>query len=305
MKIKEGAYGGMILTGVENVPEDIEKNLNVIQKFIQELPQKTWDVGVRVLFAVICLIVGLQIIKLLRKFVKKSLQRANADLGVIQFIDSFVKMGLYVVLGFMIASNFGLDAASIVAVVGSAGVAIGLALQGSLSNLAGGVLILILKPFRVGDYIVEDSKGNQGTVTEISMFYTKLTTADGKIIILPNGTLANNSLTNVSAAKNRRLDVTVGISYNADIALAKKILLDIMTQDEASLKDQEIVAFVDALGSSEVVIGGRCYVANDDYFPMKWRVLEKVKLAYDESGIEIPFAQMDVHVTSGDAVNSK
>lgn len=298
MKTEKGAYSDMILTGVENVPEDIEKNLNVLQKFIEELPQKTWDVGIRVVFAVLCLFVGLQIIKLVRRLVKKSLQRANADLGVIQFIDSFIKMGLYVVLGFMIASNFGLDAASIVAVVGSAGVAIGLALQGSLSNLAGGVLILILKPFRVGDYIVEDNKGNQGTVTEISMFYTKLTTADGKIIILPNGTLANNSLTNVSAAKNRRLDITVGISYNSDIALAKKILLDIMTQDEASLKEQDIITFVDTLGSSEVVIGGRCYVANDDYFPMKWRVLEKVKLAYDENGIEIPFTQMDVHVTN-------
>lgn len=288
----------MILTGAENVPEDIEKNLNVIQRFLQELPQKTWDVGIRVVFAAVCLFIGLQIIKLLRKIVKKSLQRANADLGVIQFIDSFIKMGLYVVLGFMIASNFGLDAASIVAVVGSAGVAIGLALQGSLSNLAGGVLILILKPFRVGDYIVEDNKGNQGTVTEISMFYTKLTTADGKIIILPNGTLANNSLTNVSAAKNRRLDVSVGISYQADITLAKQILLDIMKEDDASLKDQEIVTFVDALGSSEVVIGGRCYVANEDYFPMKWRVLEKLKLAYDANGIEIPFTQMDVHVTN-------
>lgn len=286
----------MILTEGANVPEDIEKNISVIQKFLQELPEKAMGLGIRVVFALVFLFIGTQIIKIIRKVVKKSLRKANADIGVVQFIDSFTKMSLYVVLIFMIASNFGLDATSIVAILGSAGVAIGLALQGSLSNLAGGVLILILKPFRVGDYIVEDNKGNQGTVTEINMFYTKLTTADGRIIVLPNGTLANNSLTNVSAAKKRRLDFTVGISYAADIALAKKIFLDILMEDEASIKDDEIITFVDNLGSSEVVIGGRCYVANEDYFAAKWRILEKVKLAYDANGIEIPFTQVDVHV---------
>ena len=227
------------------------------------------------------------------------------DLGVIQFIDSFIKMSLYVVLGFMIASSFGVDAASIVAVVGSAGVAIRLALQGSLSNLAGGVLILVLKPFRVGDFIVEDSKGNQGTVTEISMFYTKLTTTDGRIVVLPNGTLANNSITNVSAAKMRRLDILVGISYQADLVLAKKIMLDILKEDEATLKGEEILSFVDNLGSSEVVIGGRCYVDKDNYFSAKWRILEKIKLTYDEKGIEIPYTQMDVHVKTQDEKQNK
>lgn len=278
------------------MPEDIEKNIGVIQKFLEELPQKALNLGIRVLFACIFLLIGIQVVKLLRKIIKKSLTRANVDLGVIQFIDSFIKMSLYVVLAFMIASSFGVDAASIVAVVGSAGVAIGLALQGSLSNLAGGVLILVLKPFRVGDFIIEDSKGNEGTVTEISMFYTKLTTIDGKIVVLPNGTLANNSITNVSAAKMRRLDLSVGISYQADITLAKQLFLDILKEDAASLKEEEIITYVDNLGSSEVVIGGRCYVANDDYFPARWRILEKVKLAYDESGIEIPYTQVDVHV---------
>lgn len=288
----------MILTTGENMPEDIEKNIGIIQEFLQELPEKALNLGIRVLLACLFLFVGIQVVKLLRKIVKKSLTRASVDLGVIQFIDSFMKMSLYVVLGFMIASSFGVDAASIVAVLGSAGVAIGLALQGSLSNLAGGVLILVLKPFRVGDFIIEDSKGNQGTVTEISMFYTKLTTIDGKIVVLPNGTLANNSITNVSAAKMRRLDISVGISYQADIVLAKQLLLDILKEDKATLKGEEILSFVDNLGSSEVVIGGRCYVENDDYFPARWRILEKVKLTYDKNGIEIPYTQMDVHVKS-------
>ena len=291
----------MILMTGENMPEDIEKNIGIIQKFMEGLPEKMLNLGVRVLLACLFLFVGVNIVKLLRKIVKKSLTKANVDLGVIQFIDSFVKMSLYVVLGFMIASSFGVDAASIVAVVGSAGVAIGLALQGSLSNLAGGVLILVLKPFRVGDFIVEDSKGNQGTVTEISMFYTKLTTTDGRIVVLPNGTLANNSITNVSAAKMRRLDICVGISYQADLVLAKKLMFDILKADEATLKGEEILSFVDNLGSSEVVIGGRCYVDKDNYFPAKWRILEKIKLTYDENGIEIPYTQMDVHVKNEDA----
>lgn len=286
----------MILTGEEVVVEDIEEKLSIIQKLMRDLPEKAMQLGIRVLLAVLFLFIGVQIIKIIRKIIKKSLEKANADIGVVQFIDSFTKMSLYIILLFMIASGFGLDAASIVAILGSAGVAIGLALQGSLSNLAGGVLILVLKPFRVGDFIAEDGNGNQGTVTEISMFYTKLTTADGKIIVLPNGSLANNSLTNVSAAKNRRLDITVGISYQSDLLLAKEVLLQILKEDEAVIQSEDVITFVSDLGSSEVVIGGRCYVNNDDYFTARCRVLEKVKLAYDESGIEIPFTQMDVHL---------
>ena len=286
----------MILTGEEIVPEDIEKNLNLIQKFLKELPDKALQLGVRVLLACIFLFIGMQVIKLLRKLLAKSLKRANVDVGVIQSMDSFLKVTLYIVLIFMLASGFGMDAASIVAVLGSAGVAIGLALQGSLSNLAGGVLLLVLKPFRVGDFIIEDAKGNEGTVTEINMFYTKLTTIDGRIVVLPNGTLANNSITNVSAAKNRRLDLLVGISYHSDIALAKKVFLEVLKSDEAVLKDLEIMTHVEELGSSEVVIGGICRVANEDYFTAKWRLLEKVKLAFDKNGIEIPFSQMDVHL---------
>ena len=199
----------------------------------------------------------------------------------------------------MIASGFGLDAASIVAVVGSAGVAIGLALQGSLSNLAGGVLILLLKPFRIGDYIIEDSKNHEGTVTEIQLFFTKLTTADGKIVVLPNGTLANTSLTNVTAAADRRLDVFVGISYDADLLRAKECVLKVLREEESTLKDMELISFVDALGSSEVVIGGRCHVKNEDYFQAKWRITENIKLAMDAEGIAIPYPQMDVHLQGG------
>lgn len=283
-------------SGDEVVVENIEENIGLLQSYLKELPEKALDLGLRVLLALIFLFIGVQIIKFIRKLVKRSCERANAEPGVIQFLDSFIKMALYVILAFMIASGFGLDAASIVAVVGSAGVAIGLALQGSLSNLAGGVLILLLKPFRIGDYIIEDSKNHEGTVMEIQLFFTKLTTADGKIVVLPNGTLANTSLTNVSAATDRRLDVFVGISYEADLKKAKECVLQILKEDEETLKDMELFSFVEKLDSSEVVIGGRCHVKNEDYFQTKWRITEKIKLAFDENGISIPYPQLDVHL---------
>ena len=196
----------------------------------------------------------------------------------------------------IVASNFGFDATSVVALMGSAGVTIGLALQGSLSNLAGGILILILKPFRVGDYIVEDSNGNEGTVKEIGIFFTKLQTGDHKIVILPNGTLANNSITNYSEAHLRRVDVTVGISYDADIKKAKDILWRIINEDTDVKQDDTKKVFVDSLGASEVVLGLRVYCENAKYWELKWRLLETIKLAFDKEGIEIPYQQISVHM---------
>ena len=179
--------------------ESLEEMLqpDVIGQFLSEIPEKALRLGARVLLAALFFLVGSQLIKLIRKIIKKSMQRAGAELGAIQFVDSFVKAALYVLLVLMLASSFGLDAASIVALLGSAGVAIGLAVQGSLSNLAGGVLLLILKPFKVGDYIQEGSSGKEGTVAEIQIFYTKLVTPDNRTIVLPNGSLANNSLSTI------------------------------------------------------------------------------------------------------------
>lgn len=276
--------------------EDVTEKLGVLERFFETLPQKAFDLGIRVVLAFLFFFLGVQLIKLIRKILKKSLQRADAEVGVIQFLDSFVKFALYLVLIFMIGSSFGLDAASVVAVLGSAGVAIGLALQGSLSNLAGGVLILLLKPFKVGDYIIEDTNKNEGTVTEIQIFYTKLTTPDERTVVLPNGTLANSSLTNVTNTGIRRLDMTVGISYKADLKLAKETALNLLKEDSATMKNKELDVFVAELGNSAVILNLRCYVKSEDYWPTRSRVLEAVKLAFDEKGIEIPYPQMDVHV---------
>lgn len=283
------------LTADNLTPEQVEKEIGLFKQFIQSLPEKALNLGVRILLAVITLMVGIWITKLLRKIVKKSLQKAKADVGVVQFVDSFIKIALYVVLGFTIAGSFGVDAASIVAVVGSAGVAVGLALQGSLSNIAGGVLILLLKPFKVGDYIREDSKGNEGTVTEIQMFYTKLLTFDGKTVVLPNGTLANTSLVNFTEANFRRSDITVGISYDSDLKKAKELLTDLVNNNKLVLQDKDKVIVVEALSDSCVTMAVKCHVKTENYWTLRGELLEDIKLTFDKEGIVIPFPQLDIH----------
>ncbi len=284
---------------MENMIEEFQQEIQepgAIKNFFQELPEKALHLGVRVLLALLAFIIGVQLIRLIRKIVKKSMNRAGAETGAVQFVDSFIKAALYVLLVLVIASSFGLEAASIVAVLGSAGVAIGLAVQGSLSNLAGGVLILLLKPFRVGDYIVESSTSHEGTVTEIQIFYTRLLTADNKAVILPNGQLANNSIVNITSQKERRMDIVVGISYQADLKQAKEVLQTVLREDEAVLKERDMLVFVSDLGSSSVNLGVRCWFRQEDFWSGKWRVTENCKLALDAAGIEIPFNQLDVHV---------
>ncbi|MCI9674858.1 MAG: mechanosensitive ion channel [Lachnospiraceae bacterium] len=268
----------------------------VLKTFLSALPEKAMNLGIRVLLAVLVFLIGVQLIKLIRSIIRKSMKRANVEVGAVQFVDSFLKAAMYIILVLTIASSFGLDAASIVAVLGSAGVAIGLAVQGSLSNLAGGVLLLILKPFKVGDYIKEDSSGKEGTVTEIQIFYTKLLTFDNQTVILPNGSLANNSLINVSAEPHRRMDIKIGISYKADLKKAKDILLQVLETDEKTSKDKDRLVFVDELAESAVILGVRCWFAQEDFWSGKWRITENCKLALDEAGIEIPYNQLDVHV---------
>lgn len=266
-----------------------------LEKLLENLPEMIIDFGLKVLLAVLILIFGLQFIKIFRKIIKKSLNKANADVGVTQFIDSFVKIGLYVVLIMIIATGFGVNVTSVIAVLGSAGVAVGLALQGSLSNLAGGVLILILKPFKVGDYIIEDANKNEGTVTEIQIFYTKLTTGDNRVIILPNGSLANTSLTNVTQAPYRRLELIVGISYESDLKKAKQLLSQMIDEDEKVIQEKDKNVYVDMLDQSSVNLGIRCWFLKEDYLEGKWRLTEQIKLIFDENNISIPYPQMQLH----------
>lgn len=278
---------------IEYIASD-ELQVGAIEKYLQELPDTLIRFGVRVLLALAVFFVGVQLIKLIRKILRKSFERHNVDVGVSRFLDSFVKAVLYILLVFMIASSFGLDATSVVALVGSAGVAIGLAVQGSLSNFAGGVLILLLQPFKTGDYI-RDSAGNEGTVEEVQLFYTRLITPDRHMVVLPNGTLANGSILNMSTVGDRRMDIKVGISYDADIRRAKEALLMVLEEDPGVLQEQDKLVYVEELADSSVVMNLRCYSTNEMFWETKWRLTEKVKYALDEAGIEIPFPQLDVH----------
>ena len=201
-----------------------KQEIGVLKNYIESILPNMLDFCFNVVLAVIVYLIGSRIIKVILKMNKRWADRKEIDEGVKQFIHAFIKGALYVLLIFIILTLFGVTTASVVAVLGSAGLTLGLALQGSLSNFAGGVMILLMKPFKVGDYVIEDTNKNEGTVEEISLFYTRLKTIDNKSIVIPNGTLANNSMTNVTAAEKRRLDLTVGISYQADIRQAKEVL---------------------------------------------------------------------------------
>lgn len=279
---------------IEYIASDALK-VGLIESYLQELPDKLIRFGVRVLLALVVFFIGTQLIKLIRRILRKSFERRNVDVGVSRFLDSLVKAVLYILLLFMIASYFGLDATSVVALVGSAGVAIGLAVQGSLSNFAGGVLILLLKPFKIGDYI-KDAAGNEGTVEEVQLFYTRLITPDRHIVIVPNGALANSNILNMSTTEDRRLELRIGISYDADIRRAKEVLLALMSADQGVLQEQEKQVFVQELTDSSVLLTMRCYSKNELFWETKWRLLEAAKYALDEAGISIPFPQLDVHM---------
>ena len=282
---------------LENAVELVrETDSGVISDWLKGLLPWFLNFGFQILLAVVVYAVGARIIKLVRSMVRRWMERADADIGVKQFIDSLVKYFLYFILVVIILTFFGVTTASVVAVLGSAGLALGLAVQGTLSNFAGGVLILLLKPFHVGDYIIEDTHGNEGTVTEITIFYTKLSTGDKKIIVIPNGSFANSILTKVTHSKKRRMDLEVGISYDSDLKKAKDILYRLADEERDRLKSEEILVFVSELAASEVKIGLRFWVKTEDYWNVRWRLLESIKLSLDEAEIEIPYQKLDVQV---------
>lgn len=281
--------------------QEMAENPGLIRTWLEGLVPDLLNFAFQVVIAILIYIVGSKLIKLIAKMIRRSMERAGADEGVKQFVVPLVKYSLYVILIFIIMGLFGIATTSAVAVLGSAGVAVGLALQGSLSNLAGGVLILLLKPFRVGDYIIEDSNKNEGTVSEISIFYTKLLTVDNKVIVIPNGTLSNSSLTNVTNMDKRRIDLVVGIGYESDIRVAKEVLYQLAQEEPARLPEEKPMVYVDNLGASSVDMGIRVWVQAEDYWPARWRLLENIKYALDEKGISIPYQQIDVQI-KGDNV---
>ncbi|MBQ9233724.1 MAG: mechanosensitive ion channel [Lachnospiraceae bacterium] len=280
----------MILADINNA--DVSKFEAYMDKVVEWFLDKLLQIAIMLVF----LFIAFKVAKLILKLIKRSFDKTKLDTSVSGFLLSLIKIVIYAIIIIMAAAMVGFQVTSLVTILGTASLAIGLALQGSLANFAGGVLILIMKPFKVGDYIIENDKKCEGTVESIDIFYTKLRTYDNKQIVIPNGNITNNSITNVTANKCRMLDLTFGISYNQDIKAVKEILLGILEASEYRLKDRAVNVFVDSLGESSIKIGARCWVDAADYWNAKWEITEAIKYAFDEHGIEIPYNQLDVNL---------
>lgn len=284
--------------GAEEVIKEANKLIEAIESFLPKVLQ----FAINVIVALLILFVGKIIIKCILRFVDRCLKRANVEISVQKFLNSLVKAVLYVVLGVIICGQVGIETTSFIAVLGSAGLTLGLALQGSLSNFAGGVLILILKPFKVGDYIHDGSCGKEGTVRKIDLFYTYLDTTDNKKLIIPNGNLANTHIVNSSANDKRRVDFELGISYDSDIDVAKSVINETINKEELVLKEDEIFIFIKELAASQVTVGVRVWSLNKDYWTVYFNLNEAFKKAFDAAGIEIPFNQLSVHIEDNSSI---
>ncbi|MGN8630259.1 mechanosensitive ion channel family protein [Blautia sp. HCP3S3_G3] len=277
--------------------EQVKAEAGRFYAYLQEQMPSIIGFCLRVVLAIMVFLVARKLIAWVLSVLKKSLTNMNVDEGVIQFACSIAKLVLYLLVIFNIGISLGVKESSVAALLGTAGVTVGLALQGGLANVAGGVMILLFKPFQVGDYIIQDqANGCEGTVSKIDMYYTTLLSVDNKNIVIPNGTLANSTVINVTARNHRRLEIKVGISYQSDIHQARNILEKILLDDPDTKTDTEMVVFVDELGESSVIMGLRVWVETEQYWPVKWRLNQKIKEEFDAQGIEIPYRQMDVHI---------
>lgn len=280
------------MTGLLAKSVNLEKVWNYINGQIPAIEAFAW----KIILAVVIYFIASKVIVKLCALLKAAMSKAGMDTGATQFVTSLAKTALYCLLIVSIAVRFGIKESSIAALLASGGVAVGLALQGGLSNLAGGVIILLLKPFLVGDYIIENSGKQEGTVVKIDLFYTTLSTVDNKRITVPNGNLTNSSIVNVTARDDRKLEIKVMIGYQSDLKKAKGILERLLHADPSIMSEQEMVVFVDELANDGVILGLRAWVKTEEFWSAKWRLNEAIKLAFDEENIEIPYPQLDVHI---------
>ncbi len=251
-------------------------------------------VGPRLLWALLVLFVGWKVIGYLVRMLERVFEKTDFDEGLESFIVSVASIGLKVVLIISVAGMLGLETTSLVAMLGAMAFAVGMALQGSLGNLAGGVLLLVFKPFRAGDFI--EAQGYTGKVVAVQIFQTILRTTDNKQVVIPNGDLSNGAIVNYSATGMRRVDMVFGIGYDDDLKKAKEILENLAKKDERILKDKEIKIALGNLGDSAVEIYYRVWVKSKDYWGVKFDMNEAVKEAFDDAGISFPYPQSDVHL---------
>ncbi len=277
----------------------LAENITSVQEgidWLEKMSPLMVDFGKKFLGALIFVLIGRKLIQWLKKILKKSFQRSSMDKGVEKFLLSFIGIGLNVVLLVAAISILGVETSSFAAIIGSAGLAIGLSLQGSLSNFAGGVLILVMKPFHVGDYII--SNGMEGTVTGIDVFYTKLLTTDNRKVVIPNGGLANSSIVNVTNEEFRRLDISLRVAFDCDLKRVKEILSELIGQEPLVLIEHPVDVYIDSFQENGIALGIRVWTKKEDYFALKCRLMERIKESFDAEGIIIPHNQLNVTINS-------
>lgn len=281
---------------VGDAVKEATDQVSIVGQYIQKLTDwcmsKLGSIVVAVIFMVVCF----KMVKLLLRILRKSFERSKLDPSVAGFFISAVKIVLNVLIVLTAASIVGFQITSFITILGTAGVTLGLALQGSLSNLAGGLLILILKPFRVGDYIVENNTHCEGTVVSIDIFYTRLITFDNKSVVIPNGNISNTSLVNVTEHDMRRVDIPFSVAYDSDMEKVKRVTIETIKDVDGYLPDEQILFYIDEFADSGINMYVKFYATIEKFFDAKWDAMWKLKKAFDENDIEIPFNQMDVHM---------
>lgn len=265
-----------------------------MEKILDKLTNMGIDFGIKLLICIIVLIVGSRLINMLTKFLRKEHRFSKLDPGVKGFLVSFISIALKVLLFVTILSILGVPMTSLVTIIGSAAVAIGLALQGGLSNLAGGLMILIFRPFKVGDFI--EAEGKSGTVESISLFYTTIHTIENIVVQIPNGTLSNTLIINYSAMEKRMVNEIISVSYNSDIEKVKKVITDVIKSIDYLLEEEPIFVRLKTHNTSSIDFTARFWVKTEDYWNAYFDFMEKVRIALKKNNIEIPYTQMDVHI---------
>lgn len=265
-----------------------------VEELLQKAPELIMSYGMKLVVAIAIFIIGKWVANLIAKYMKKIMLARNVDLTITKFTSNIVYYTMMVVVVIAALGQLGVQTASFVAVVGAAGLAIGFALQGSLSNFAAGVMLILFKPFRVGDFV--EAGGTSGTVNEVSIFTTILKTPDNKTVIVSNSDVLGNNITNYSAEALRRVDFTVGVSYEASIDAVRNELLSIVEEESRRIEDKEVTIAVGELADSSVNFVLRMWVKKEDYWGVFFDTNEKIKKRFDEKGIGIPYPQMDVHL---------
>lgn len=250
--------------------------------------------GFRILVVVLILIIGMKLIKKIRKILDRSMEKAGVETTLRKFVNALANALMMGLLIFIAAEELGISVTSLVAVVGSVGLALSLAMEKSLANFAGGVMVLLLKPFKAGDFI--STPDGDGVVDSIGLVYTTLVTADNQRINIPNSNMTSNVVTNVTGVEKRKVVLNIGISYNADLKKAKEVLRRLFENHEGIISEEGIDVIVDSLGESSVNLSARGWVLTGNYWTTRWDLLEQIKLTFDEEGIEIPYNYLNVNV---------